>query len=245
MSRAPIAILSAIGEELSGFRLRTRDRRRVERSDGLKVESGWLFGHPVLLASTGDGAVAAQTGLRRLLEEHSIRTVLIVGLGGGLVPGLEVGSVVFAEEVRHVSGASVRVSAHWHQRAVEASLRREIIVSAPKLVGTAVQKSWLRSTREGRAPAVTDLESYALVTEAERAGCEWAVLRAVSDVHDEALPKVVLDAQDANGAVRRARVVAGALRRPSTFQTLWALRTRARHCSERLALHAERLLTSI
>ena len=57
--------------------------------------------------------------------------------------------------------------------------------------------------------AVVDLESAAFVEAADEAGVPWLVLRAVADTADESLPAWLDRCRDANGAIRRARVVCG------------------------------------
>lgn len=239
-----LAIVSALGEELRALRRSVLRRNRVRSPSRLDLESGTLNGSAVLLATVGDGAAAAADGLAWVLEHHPVETVLIVGLGGGLDSELNIGTVVFADEVRDTLGATVHASEPWKRRAAAVSLRREVVVSVPRLAGTASQKRLLREGDVGRAPAVVDLESWALATLASRAGCSWVVLRAVSDLPSEAIPDPILLSQDHGGAVQRHAVVVRALLQPRTVPQLWELRVRTRRCAEQLARQTQRLIAS-
>jgi adenosylhomocysteine nucleosidase len=159
-----------------------------ERSDVLAVvgmtrEAKILTGERVVI---GGGDLAGLTG--RLEDElrGGVAGVVSFGLCGALDPALKVGDLVIAEAVAD-DADSYSADAEWVARM--AALLPEAVVGrfarAEQPVATASDKADLRQ-RTG-AIAV-DLESFPVAKLALWFGVPFAVIRAVSDSADRALP---------------------------------------------------------
>jgi adenosylhomocysteine nucleosidase len=100
------AILSALAEEQHGLLEQLVDPVRVTRA-GRDFWRGELLGHPVVLALSKIGKVAAATTATTLIESFGATRVVFTGVAGGVGPGIQVGDVVLATEfVQHDMDAS-------------------------------------------------------------------------------------------------------------------------------------------
>ncbi len=72
--------------------------RRVELA-GRSFHVGELHGHPVVLALSGIGKVAAATTTTLLLHSFRARALVMTGVAGGLGTGVNVGDVVVAQQL--------------------------------------------------------------------------------------------------------------------------------------------------
>jgi adenosylhomocysteine nucleosidase len=98
MSRMPVAIVSAMHEELRALLPLLRDPHPV-RLAGRDFHQGTVHGRPVVLVLSGIGKVAAATTAALLLHEFNARQVLFTGVAGGLRRGVKVGDVVVARQL--------------------------------------------------------------------------------------------------------------------------------------------------
>ena len=98
MSRSPIAIVSAMHEELRALLLLLGGRRSV-RLAGRDFHLGTIHGEPVVLALSGIGKVAAATTAVLLMHEFGARQLVFTGVAGGLRRGVKVGDVVVAQRL--------------------------------------------------------------------------------------------------------------------------------------------------
>jgi adenosylhomocysteine nucleosidase len=92
---APLAIVSAMREEIGGLRAHVEDVR-TERHAGRDFHLGRLHGVPCVLVLSGVGKVAAAATTAMLLDRFNARAVVFTGTAGGLGPGVGVGDVVVA-----------------------------------------------------------------------------------------------------------------------------------------------------
>jgi adenosylhomocysteine nucleosidase len=95
---SPIAVVSAMHEELRALLPQMQDVRRVVRA-GREFHVGQLHDRPVVLVLSGIGKVAAATTVSVLAGEFGPRALLFTGVAGGLGPGVRVGDVVLAREL--------------------------------------------------------------------------------------------------------------------------------------------------
>ena len=131
--------------------------------------------------------------------------VVLVGVAGGLRPGLASGSAV---EVTHV------VPAEGNRPAPAPSIRLTALPSARCVAVTSALRTAeaKRAAAEAHRADVVDLESAAFALEAHERGWDWTILRGVSDAADESLPEGVERWTDARGRTRMARVAWAVLR---------------------------------
>jgi adenosylhomocysteine nucleosidase len=98
MAEAPLAIVSAMRQELRALLPCLQRPRRVERA-GRTFHFGELHGHAVVLALSGIGKVAAASTATLLLHGINARALVFTGVAGGLRSGVNVGDVVVARQL--------------------------------------------------------------------------------------------------------------------------------------------------
>ncbi|MDT8367783.1 MAG: hypothetical protein RQ745_01145 [Longimicrobiales bacterium] len=250
--RSALGIVAALPEEVVEIVARldaSRGSATPSKPEGLSLfRRGTLAGCPVTIGVTGDGRAHAESGIRRFLETADVERLLIVGVAGGLSPGLDFGDVVVAERVIGPGGESLTPS-----RAIADALRNAgiaavgTVVTVPTLLTTPASKREAAASRvphasgdrgaEASAPgvAVADLESYHLALHAEARGLEWGVIRTVSDRLDDPLPSFLAACTDEGGSVHRGRVAKHLLLHPGELPGILRLRDGVRRCATILA----------
>jgi adenosylhomocysteine nucleosidase len=237
-----VAIVAALEEELSPLGGRIRNPV-TQRLDSLQVTEGQLGDFRVVLAATGDGEQAAEAGISRLLAHHEVDTLIVVGVAGGLDPGLQAGAVVVARAVHNGTGPVGEPDREWLGRALQREGTVEgTVVSSSGIAVDPESKSRLRLELEAEGPAVVDLESATYARQAVERSIPYLVLRAVSDTADETLPLDFNRFRGPDGRIDRHRVMRHALLHPGLLPRLLALRHRVHECAQRLADITESLL---
>ena len=237
VSGALPAVVTALREELAPLLARGTVERR------LMTEAGRFYrlklGDRGLIAGfTGDGAIAAATGMRALLAAVEIEHLLLMGVAGGLSPELAPGALLLAREVRDGLRSVVLPDGTLMARAQSGDVTVGILVSHERIATTPEEKAELYRT-VGDGAAAVDLETAAWVCSAAESGVPYVAVRSVSDGASEALPLDFNRFQDARGQVQRGKIVLFALLRPWRIPQLAALGRRTRQCGERLADFAE------
>lgn len=224
--RGPIAILTAIPEELAGI------RRSLAESAS------------VVLTATGDGPKRAASGAATFLERHRPSAVLGAGLAGALSPGLSVGDIVASRRVRFEVGDAATPDPGLLERAIAAGARPATLVTVDRPVVSAAARAVLARTEVGGDPLAVDMESAAWAREAAVRGIPYLIVRAVTDSADEALPAFLAEALGTDGSIRRGEVARRALLEPSSWGTLLRMRRRMHDSSAALGAFLARMLGS-
>ncbi|HWZ85602.1 MAG TPA: hypothetical protein VN032_05330 [Thermoanaerobaculia bacterium] len=231
----PVAIVTAIPEELDAILVRARDVRRDAR--GFFV--GRLGSIGVVLAATGDGAVRAGRGAAALCDAHHPRVLVGMGVAGALSDDLSVFDIVAARHVRDASAEAPPPDAALLARALAIPGAREatLVTSAGPVVSPAAKAALAAAA--GSATAAVDMESAAWARAAADRQIPYAILRIISDGPHEDLPGYLPDCMDAEGSIRRAAVALRAIARPWSIPRLVAMRDRVREATARLAAFVE------
>ena len=228
-----VLFVSPLPEEMAALRSRATVARE-SRHGGCRLTECAISGHPALLAVTGDGRDRAAAGLRAALACWPDAVVAVLGVAGGLSPGLRPGTLIVAENLYDDREALPGPNRALVQRALGCSgVRAGTVVSVRRVLATASEKR--RVLGAHAEPAVVDIESATLAREAAAAGAEILVARVVSDGAEEALPFDPAACSDADGRVRRGAVVRQALLRPGRIGEMLRLRRRVAEASHRLA----------
>ena len=147
------------------------------------------------------------------------------GLCGGLDPRLRPGDLILAKEVVSAEGAvrtdeAITLSLAQRPRRRRSARVVERLAASDAPVLTAAAKSELRSST---GAAAVDMESLIAGQYALEQRVPFAILRAVADPAERALPVLALKAVAADGGVNVQAVIGELIRSPSQFTGLQAL----------------------
>ena len=102
----PTAILSALPEEQRGLIEQLHKPHKISHANR-DYWLGQLHGHPVVLAVSKIGKVAAAATATALIEHFGVQRIVLTGVAGGLAPGVNVGDVVVGQSfMQHDMDAS-------------------------------------------------------------------------------------------------------------------------------------------
>ncbi|MCU0887066.1 MAG: nucleoside phosphorylase [Rubritepida sp.] len=185
---------------------------------GLASEARCLPPGTRVLVSAGDPARLAAA--LAALPPGEARALLSFGIAGGLAPGTRAGDLLVAEALREGDEFHLPDAA-WSARLQAASgARPGVLAASARLVASPAEKRALHAAT--RALAV-DMESGVVARHAAAQGLPFAVLRAVADGPEEALPRAAADALTPSGEPALGRVLAALARRPWELPALLRL----------------------
>jgi adenosylhomocysteine nucleosidase len=176
---------------------------------------------PSLLVCSGAQAARAAQGAAELVAGGATM-LLSFGFAGGLDPSLRPGNLVVGAGVVAADGRRQATDDALAQRlcaALDAAGCRwsaGLVADAAHAVETAAAKQALFVRTRA---VIVDMESRAVA----EAGLPFAILRAVVDPAERALPSSALAALKPSGRIDSLTLIGGLLRRPSEIGTLLAL----------------------
>jgi len=207
MTSQPIAVLTAIPEEIAAFGAHLTETGR-ETVAGISIHHGTLDGKAVVLAESGVGKVNAALAASVLFDRFRCGGIIFSGVAGGVDPNLDVGDLVIADQViQHDYGAMVQGALEVYRagslpfpqfrgevalkadpvlidraRGVLTEARFGTILTGDYYLGCGQTRERLFSSFGGKA---VDMESAAVAQVAEAFGAPWLIIRALSDLAGE------------------------------------------------------------
>jgi len=204
---APIAIVSAMHEELAAVLDLMPDERKVVVA-GREFWRGHLHGHEVVAVLARIGKVAAATTAAVLAERFQVGRVVFTGVAGGLGAGVQVGDVVVASEfLQHDIDASPIFPRHEvplygrsrfaadadlaaalceaaRMALPQARVRRGLVISGDRFVSTTAEARALQA--ELPEALAVEMEGAAFAQVCHDFGVPFAAVRTISDRADDA-----------------------------------------------------------
>jgi hopanoid-associated phosphorylase len=205
----------------------------------LRCLGGPLPAHWVAAAVGGSTARAYETA-KSWADRGEVAALMSFGIAGGLDPALKPGDLVVATGALGAGGRRYPVDAGWSD-ALTARLpgcRRGLVHGVDAEAATLDAKRTLFA-RSGAL--VCDMESEGVAHAALDAGLPFAVLRAVADPADRALPPIVLDLLTAEGKPRLGALIGRLLRAPGHLPALLQIGRDARAAEAALLFAVDRL----
>jgi adenosylhomocysteine nucleosidase len=199
---------------------------------GLAAEARMTKGLGGIVAVGGGTREGAQEAAEELVR-MGVGALLSFGYAGGLDPELRPGDLLVPS---WVYAAGKYWTADPSLGASLGGLREQVIFGAMGVVGEVAAKQ--RVYEQTHASAV-DMESGAVAQVADRNRLPFAVLRAICDPADRALPPLAMTALNRKGQVRKLRLLGALLRRPWQIPGLMALGRDAAAARATLVAHVK------
>ncbi|MFP1813130.1 5'-methylthioadenosine/S-adenosylhomocysteine nucleosidase [Lonsdalea quercina] len=200
-----VGIIGAMEQEVILLRDQIQNRQTIQRA-GCEIYTGQLHDVDVALLKSGIGKVAAALGTTLLLEHCRPDVVINTGSAGGLASSLKVGDIVVSSEVRYhdadvtafgyeagqmagcpaafVADENLIVQAEQAIAKLALNAVRGLVVSGDAFINGAEPLARIRNTFP-QAVAV-EMEATAIGHVCHQFGVPFVVVRAISDVADQA-----------------------------------------------------------
>ena len=177
----------------------------------------------------GPGAGNAARAARAAVEDGA-RALVSFGCAGGLVAGVESGTVALPKTVRDGAGASFEVDAAWRRRLADA-----VAAAAPVVEGEGIEVAGVVETVRDKqalhresACVFADMESASIGAVARAHRLPFLVVRAIADTASDSVPRYVSGAVSSEGKVRPGRLIAALARHPGRVSAILVLARRFR-----------------
>lgn len=217
MTRPTVLVLAPMRTELTpivrALKLqRAKPPHRAEGEDPTWVGSCGAV--DVVAAVAGVGTAHAGSVADAMLDRVGPAHVVVVGVAGGLAPGLAVGDVVVPAVVTSLDDGTEHHAVRLGEREPEGEL-----LTSTQMHGWDV----LEAHAEAGAVAI-DMETAAVAASCERAGVPWTAIRAMSDlVREGTVDGTTLDLVREDGTTDLGAVARHLARHPGRVGNLAAM----------------------
>lgn len=233
--RRRVAVLVPMRMELAPLATPLGLRRVGARRE--RAYTGALGGLEIAAAITGIGTRAAARTAERVLDAGAVERVVVVGVAGGIGPGVAVGDLVAPELVIDLS-----TGAEHRPTPLGVAAPRGALATSDRLLTDPAEAADLAR----RGVVAIDMETAAVAAVCEQRGCAWSVLRAISDRADDgSTDEAVLGLAGPDGGGDPWAVARFLLTRPWRVPQLVRLGRDARHAAETAAAAAVHALATL
>lgn len=236
-----IGIITAMPEETRSI-LKNADDLKQSRQGDRSVYSCMIAGHEITLVEAGMGMLNAGWAATVLAHQEP-DLVISAGFGGGVLPGLNVGEVVMAEQLLHWTGADFE--------RVETGMYVPENVSLP-VRGCFITSDGILNKQDlmGLLPSntsrpVVEMESAAVARVAAQNSIPFLGIRAISDTWNEELGFSINEFCDDEMRIRPVKVLATILRRPRIIPQLIRLARNSRAAARSLGIAIKQLFLQL
>ena len=227
-----VAILAPMRPELRPLVHRLSLRR--ERSGGDVLHRGAVGRVEIVATTTGIGTRAAARATERVLSSTPVDHILVVGIAGGIGPGVAIGDLVVPELV-----VDLATGREHRPCPVGDSAPRGTLVTSDGLLVDREEIARL----ERRGVVAIDMETASIAAVCERRGCPWSVFRAISDrAGDAAIDQAVLGLAGPDGGPNLPALARFLLSQPWRVPQLARLARDMRRATQRAASAAAEAL---
>ena len=202
----------------------------LQRGDvgGLPAHTGGLGDVEIVAVKIGMGTSTAAAATERLLDAVTVDHVLVVGIAGGVVEGVEIGEMIFPSRVvDHASGTEFIPAGLAPGEASGTLLTSDSFFVEPGEIDELAR----------RGVVGLDMETAAVAAVCERRECDWSVVRSVSDRPGD-VPAEVLELAGADGTPNLGKAVGYMVRRPGRVPGLARLARNSQRAANRAAAAA-------
>lgn len=177
----------------------------------------------VRIEISGASAERAEMLSRKLVDEGAA-AIVSVGLSGALADELKTGEVFVADAVITLAGdrydVSDQIREEFKQVKAEDSVFRGVTIGTDAIIADVEEKAKLGQTHNAVA---VDMESHRVAKIAQESNIPFAVIRAIADGADRAIPPAALDAVTEEGKAKSMSVLLKALKSPGQLSGLIGL----------------------
>lgn len=181
-----IAIIGAIKEEIAGIKEEMQITHTLQWKTGNAFVGEWQ-GAPIVLVRSGMGRDRARHALVEVADKWDLKEVISIGYAGALDPSLEVGDLVVADQVIAPEGSGKTFKCYSLEKEIfntATENRPKALLTVDRVAATPEEKKRLR---ERFSAVAVDMETSALVAEAQVRDISFISVRAITDTADQEL----------------------------------------------------------
>jgi adenosylhomocysteine nucleosidase len=216
----------------------SRQSPRLGIVTGLVAEANIARAISPHVVSGGGVAARTEAWTKHLIREGATGLVSF-GIAGGLSPDLKPGTLIIASDVWSLDGA-IKIYEVWRVHLTS--------ILPGSMVGRIAGQNWIAASveaKQGLAASsnalAVDLESHIVGRCAQAAGIPFAVIRAVADPADRALPPAALIGLNQDGSIAYGSVLKSVAAMPRQIPQLMKLQSDTKKAMTALVVAADRL----